>query len=291
MKVDIRDRAALSGVHPADIAMYLRAHGWEERGVDATNRWAFFVKSDIAIDVPLSNHWHDFPQRIAEALRALEKVEDRDQIEILTDVSRVSDDVVRVRLTDTDASDCTVTLGRASRLTAGTFEMLEAAACAAINPMRHYPFRKPQMASDYMRNVRMGQTERGSFVLTALSRVPPRLTASTATQGSATEPPFERRVTEQLAVALNAASAAVGAAAASSPLAAFERAVAHGVSADLCEAIARIGTSERTWGDVEIAISWASARPGNRTLPVKSRFTADTMPVLQEAARLLRSTQ
>jgi hypothetical protein len=51
----------------------------------------------------------------------------------------------------------------------------------------------------------------------------------------------------------------------------------------------RIGTSERASGDVEIAISWASSRPGNQVLPVNSRFTADTAPILQKAARLLRA--
>ncbi|MEJ0035503.1 MAG: hypothetical protein WDO68_05400 [Gammaproteobacteria bacterium] len=155
--------------------------------------------------------------------------------------------------------------------------------------MRHYTSHKPQMAADYMRNVRMGQTERGSFVLTALSRVPPRLATSAQLEDSAAERPFERRVTEQLAIALNYASTAALAAITTSSLAAFDAAVDHGVSADLCEAIARLGASESAWGDVEIAISWASSHPGNRALPIRSLFAADTAPILQEAARIFRS--
>jgi hypothetical protein len=94
-----------------------------------------------------------------------------------------------------------------------------------------------------------------------------------------------------LALALSCASSAAIAAIATGSLAAFEEAVTHGVSADLCEAVAHMGASGRASGDVEIAISWASSRPGNRALPVKSRFAADTAPVLQEAARLYRSSQ
>lgn len=286
MKVDIKDRATLAGVRPADIAMYLRAHGWEEHG-DPANRWASFAKDDAAVDVPLSNHWHDFPQRIAEALRTLEQVEKRDQIEILTDISRTLDDVIRVRLTDADASDCTVTLERASRLMLGTFEMIQAAACAVVRPMRHYESQKPQQAADYMRKVRMGQTERGSFVLTALSRVPPPSAASGAVEHALVQP-FERRAMERLALALNAAAAAAIEATTTGSFAAFEKAVEHGVSADLCEAVARISTSEGAPGDVEIAIAWASSHPGNCMLPVKSRFAPDTTSILRSAARRLR---
>jgi hypothetical protein len=288
MRVDIKDRAALSGVRPDDMAMYLRANGWKEHG-DPARIWTSFVKNDTAVDVPLSTHWHDFPQRIAEALRTLEQVEERDQLEILTDVSRVSDDVIRIRLVDPDTSDCTVTLERASRLTMGTFEMLHAAACAAVHPVRHYASQKPQMAAEYMRNVRMGQTERGSFVLTALSRVPLPLPVSSTRNDSDVPQPFERRVTEQLALALNAASSAAIKAIATREFAMFEKAVAQGVSADLCEAVACLGASESACADVDIAISWASSRPGNPDLPVKSQFPAAAMPILQEVAHLLRS--
>ncbi|MEJ0035502.1 MAG: hypothetical protein WDO68_05395 [Gammaproteobacteria bacterium] len=73
MKVDIKDRATLSGVRPDDMVMYLRTHGWREYG-DPANHWVSFVKDATAIDVPLSTRWHDFPHRIAEALRTLEQV-------------------------------------------------------------------------------------------------------------------------------------------------------------------------------------------------------------------------
>ncbi len=231
----------------------------------------------------------DFSHRIADALRTLERVEERDQIEILADLSLTSDDVIRVRLTDTEAVDSTLSLERASHVVARTYDLILAAACAATEPRLCYPSRKPQKATDYMRNVRMGQTERGSFVITALSRVAPALQFAEEADALGIPEPFERRVTEKLASALDAASSAAAHAITSGDLSRFEAAVDRGVSANLCEAIAGMEASEEHWHDVEVRISWARSRPARRSLPARFLITADMAPVFQETARVLRS--
>ena len=53
--------------------------------------------------------------------------------------------------------------------------MMLAAACSTYERRRAFHTRKPQVAVDYMKGLSLGQTEIGSFVLTVISPVPPRL--------------------------------------------------------------------------------------------------------------------
>ena len=48
-------------------------------------------------------------------------------------------------------------------------DLVLAAACAAITKRAYFATRKPTKATDYLSRVRMGQTERGSYVLTIRS--------------------------------------------------------------------------------------------------------------------------
>jgi hypothetical protein len=207
MRVDIKDRSALISVRPSDIASYLRSRGWTEHGAQ-NGAWATFIRDDVEIAIPLTTNLVDFPQRMADALHTLELVEERDQTEILADLSLTSDDVVRIRIADVEARDGTLSLERASRVVSRTYDLMLAAACAAVEPKLYYPSRKPQKAMDYMRNIRMGQTERGSFVIAALSRVSPELMPADEASALGIPEPFERQVTEMLACALGAASEA-----------------------------------------------------------------------------------
>jgi len=288
MRVDIKDRSALMSVRPSDIASYLRSRGWTEHGAQ-NGAWATFIRDDVEIAIPLTTNLVDFPQRMADALHTLELVEERDQTEILADLSLTSDDVVRIRIADVETRDGTLSLERASRVVSRTYDLMLAAACAAVEPKLYYPSRKPQKAMDYMRNIRMGQTERGSFVIAALSRVSPELMPADEASALGIPEPFERQVTEMLACALGAASQAAVNAIASGDLRQFERAVTQGVSANLCDAVAGMGVSEGGWRDVEIGMSWARSRPTRGIPPSRFLVTADMAPVFQETARLFKS--
>jgi hypothetical protein len=288
MRVDIRDRNVLASVRPSDVTSYLRSRGWIEDGSPAASS-ATFIQNDVEIAVPLTTELRDFPLRISDALRTLELIEQRSQTEILLDISLTSDDVIRVRISDVDARDGTLSLERASRVVAKTYDLLLAAACAAIDPKLYYPSRKPQKAMEYMRNIRMGQTEHGSFVVTALSRVSPELMPAHEATALGIPEPFERQVTQRLAHALAAASSAAVDAIATADVAQFEKAVEEGVSANLCESVASLGSFDGQWRNVEIGMSWARSRPMPGTSSTRFLVTADMAQVLHETARLFRS--
>ena len=114
-------------------------------------------------------------------------------------------------------------------------------ACAAVSPRAFYGTRKPKEAGDYIRRVRLGQTEHGSFVRTVLSEVPPKLSPSESGKlfDEDLPVPFERRVTEVLLKASAAAVHAAEEAGASGDFKPFEEAIDAGVSGNLCGALAK----------------------------------------------------
>jgi hypothetical protein len=157
---------------------------------------------------------------------------------------------------------------------------------------RHAPAAsKPNKATDYLSKVHIGQTERGSYVVNILSRVAPDLESETLfpTEPYEKTDPFERQVTRTLADALEATRTAAEYAAATGTIEYFRRAVESGVSANLCEAI--VGMNESGGGEgLDIGLRWAPARPIRDSTSRGVSFPADTMPFIQEAARIFRKT-
>jgi hypothetical protein len=78
-------------------------------------------------------------------------------------------------------------------------ELMMAAACAAIEPRGVFATRWPAQATQYLDHARFEQTDHGSYVLTVVSPVPPRLTARMQEEeANEVEEPYERRVTTTL---------------------------------------------------------------------------------------------
>ena len=141
-----------------------------------------------------------------------------------------------------------------------------AAACAALDKRVYYATRKAQRVMEYLARVRLGQSERGSYVLTILSPVAPELRPI---QGELPLPaeilePYERRVARSAACeALIALDEAARQAATNGDMGPFHAAVRRGVSANLCDAI--VGLSTVSPGeDLDIHITWSRSRLDRR---------------------------
>jgi hypothetical protein len=287
MKVDVRDKQVLESLQPLDVVTYLKARDWREQKVPG-RPWAVFHSGDYEIGLPLRKDLRDFASRMADVLRTLELAEGRDQIALLADLSSSSADVIRVRVAAAETEDGTLRLSRAAEIVGGAKDMMLAAACAAVDPKIYYPSRKSQVATDFLRNVRMGQTERGSFVVTLVTRVPPRLIGDQEQSDLRIPEPFERRVTNTLASALSCVEQASYAALTTGNLEPFEDAVSHGVSANLCAALAGLTGADDQTRYVEIALSWAHSWPPQPPLAANFSVSRDWSIVLKEAARILK---
>jgi len=295
LKAIVCDSNVLLSVGPMEVAAYLRSHSWRQERLLGDRGTVWTAPSDhgdrYEILLPLDHSVADYAYRMADVLQTLAAAEARSQLQILSDLTQITSDVVRIGVRDTAGEDETVPLEDGVRMVQAARDLMMAAACAAVQPRAVYSSRRFAQAGEYASRLRLAQTEPEGFTLVIRSAVPPHLRVESEMQTlSPQEPhldqPFERRVALTLAGALAAAREAVAQAGATGDLSPFTQAIGSGVSADLCEALAALSLDGAAF-DVSIAISWSPTRAVPANTPDRFQFVSGAMPLLREAARLL----
>lgn len=276
----------LSCVH---VATYLRAHGFRE--IESNDVSSTFVhdSTDIDLLLPKRMDYRDYARAMRSLVRTLTEIESRPEELIVRSILSVASDVVRVRAVGHELRDGTVPFDAFLALGEAARGMMLAAACAANEPRKAYANRKATRVVDYLSSLRFGQTEHGSYVLTVHSAVPPSFPPTQVSLPNcepADEEPYPRRVTATLLSGLQHVVRGVESYAATGSVDELDASVEHGVSADLCEAVAKL---PRSPDSTEITVDWAPSRQAPRATPV--RLTPAVMTVAEEAAKYLRARE
>jgi len=288
MNVRITDRKVFESLHATDVVAYLRSEGWELAGrySDMATLWN---RENSQILIPQDASFGDFSRRMAEALNTLAEVEHRSQLQILRDLTTATSDVIRLRVFSSSITDGSVVLEGGVTLFESAKDIVLSGARAAFFPRAYYRSRLPGPADEYMRKVRLGQTEQGSYIVNIICPVSPELPPLDPAVAASIEEPYDRRVTRTLAGALHKSATAARDAAVKPDMALFTSAVRDGVSANLCAALADIGEVIED-GQIEVDFSWARSRT-KPNVPSSHIFVPhDSVPIMREAARVLRET-
>jgi hypothetical protein len=294
VKAAAMNKDILKRVRPNDVAAYLRAHNWvlDEHYEDRESFWSSGTgPGETELLLPLRMDFRDYALRVSDALEVLEVAEGRPRNDILKEIVTAIFDVVRVRVDNPNSRDGSLTLDDGVQLFDNARKMVTSAARSTYEKRAQFIATMPDQVSDYVRKVRVGQTERGSYIVNILSPVISDYDEERlfSTEPYEQEDSFDRRVMHTLAEGLEATYSAAKENVYDPRYAKFEEAVPVGVSANLCEAIAKIGQSGGNTG-VEIDLRWALARPPQESRNHKTYFSAVAIPIIEEAGRQLRST-
>ncbi len=269
---------------------YLRTNGWI-RADDSDRATADVYLSpkderEAAI-VPASEEYADYGIRVYQIAEQIGRIEGRQRLAVLTDLALAESDLVRVSLSNSHA-DNSVRLADGAVVLEEVKNLLLAAACSAARPRLMYRAGRNKAAGEYLDRVRLGHTERGSFVINVLSPVAPSLREQSTLFP---EEPFERKVTRRLASGLRALRRAMdrvnrGVA----DIGEFESRLGEGISANLCRSVARLTDVGNGLG---VSVSWAMTRPDQQEVGerVSVTFRPPDVAVLEEAARVLADRQ
>lgn len=284
------DVKSLSSIMPAQIMSYLKAKGWSQKK-SAYTASSIWVHNEFEITVPLEPSYSDYTSRVVEAVDVLALSENRSLDTVFKDLKNVLKDVIRIRAISPATSKGTISLEDGLHLLESARELISAAASSSIMPKANYPNRKSDKVIAFLKNVQLGQTEEGSFVVTISTDIPPMLgLPSNPDDQASLEEPFERIVTLKLIESLDACKKASRESQVSGDIKPFELAIDSGVSANLCDAIAKINQSAGN-EQVEISMAWALARPAPKNFPNNIYFTNDLIPYIAEAARTFKETK
>ena len=281
MKARILDAGALAAISPAALAAYVRGEGWAKSDEYGQHADIYVGDDRPELVLPRTDRLTDYVAVVSRLIGILCEANGQDELALYRDLIGADQDVVRVR-TFVSHDDGSVPLNEGVEMVAQAREMLLAAACATRAPQPVYRAGANREAAEYMKQVKLGQTEHGSFVVTMMAPVPPMLQPMLdQSWTSFDDEPYERQVTRRLVEALEASRDAAEKANCGDGASAFESAVSAGVSANLCDAIARLieGSS-----GLEVSVSWAKTRPTpehRRSI----RFSESDAGAFKEAAR------
>lgn len=277
---------------PNQIEVYLMARGWEaQRRTPTFSTWTPPQSNADApqLFLPLSRNPRDFEERLQEFVMTLATIQDEDRDALVTNLRYATADLVRIRLASPRVGPGELPIGDGAELFEGAREMMLAAACATVSTRPNFGPRMPRQALDYLDQVRLGQTERGSYVVTVISDVaPPEQQHLVPDDAGVIDVPFERHVTTKLVTALAAAhEATTSILAETSDYGIFDQAVEAGVSANLCAAIATMGAGQAA-ANLFVSLEWASSRPPVPGMPTRISFEPAALPILKDAVTHLR---
>lgn len=283
MKTRIQDRDALLAVSPVALSAYARAEGWSKAEAYGDFSDIYVADGLPEIILPRTENLGDYADVVSTLIGIFARVADVDELTLYRNLVTADRDAIRMRAADSD--DGTVSMIDGVDFVRGASEIILAAACSYHRPQPLFRAGANREAREYLRQMRLGQTEQGSYVVTLLSPVVPPPMQLTLDLGPEELPDdaLERRITKHLASSLKAARRAIeGTVGGESD--AFAEVVDKGVSANLCEALDRMIMPFST---MDVSFVWARTRPMSSAREV-IRFSNDDAPILREAARALR---
>lgn len=272
-------------VAPADVAAWLSLRGWKQvaRLGDIAQRWHGEAAEAV---VPMLDSAPDFSLRWEEMLNRLAIAFDTDEAGVLLAVTQSGSDIAEFRATG--QIDDSLPLGDAATFIDSVRRWMQASANSALQPRSYFGHSVPDAARDHARNVRMGQTRRGSYIIPVISRLPmlaPENVDDAVLFDEVTYQPFARTAMLRLAEGLTVLRDLTHGSSTPSPSRITE-AVGAGVSSELCEAVANTLETESING-LDVSFSWAARLPV-LDVPGAVALEDGALPIIREVERVLK---
>ena len=155
-------------VTPRAVRVYAEGLGWcRVEGVNG--KIAVYANPNSPLQqliVPLDERLDDYGLRAAEAIQRLAEFEKRPPREVLNHLLLPPSDLLYFREVSPAAAAGDLPLDHAVRMIDGVRKMLLSEAHSVLAPKPFHPRMSRGEAEDFIARCRLGQTERGSFILT-----------------------------------------------------------------------------------------------------------------------------
>jgi len=279
----VNNRRVIDQINPKSLSGYLESKGWIKDGnvFDHALIWhreepEFY---DFEVIQPLSVDIKAYRQRVFDALNALAEYEQRSEQSIAIDIENFYSDLVKIRVVHEDVEGGSIPIDDGVLLVEKARDLLLASTLSTFKKKRHFTGQRSKNVQDYLNQLRMGQTEVGSFIVNLIA--PIRLYESS--QIDEDHMSFTRAVTNNLSRSLLALSHSIDSYEKSSNVFDFEEVIDRGVSANLCDALCGLSGSNKSRA-FNIFIALAGSESDNQELPKKFSFKPSKVPLLEIAS-------
>lgn len=276
----------LASINPDTLRAMLMINGWRETDVRPE---LFQVlespDSEADVSIPVNRSFRDYLTRLNEALIEVEKqFGERARPFMLQLLAGPTDELFFAEEAPTVRGSIPWRIGEKLHDTAR--EALRAAAKSSGDHLPHFGHKGAGLAQRYIDGVRMGQTEHGSYIITALVPIGQQEDPTMQSLPGFENVPefgdyFFRNITANLMQASEAAVEAAGAFNETESFEAFVEAVDYGVSSELVEALAKLAKGGEA---AEISAQWSPWTPEPENTPRRVEIRPDHVPAFNIAA-------
>ncbi|GBU24547.1 hypothetical protein R83H12_01181 [Fibrobacteria bacterium R8-3-H12] len=276
---------------PINCEAYLKNRGWSESG-KLGNVAKIFGKVNnsgkfLEVLIPTKTDVGDFKSIILNLLSSLQDFENRSLDYIANDIVLAQFDVFRIIAFKGDTT-ASLPLEDARTLLDKSLTMMASAAQSIITQQPYFHSWRGEV-NKFLSKLRMGHTERGSFIVTLQTPIAPILTPSLPLpdmEPLITAEPFERQVTTRLCSLLSEANTIAN----EPEPETLTQSITRGMSANFFEALADI-TDVCGEDGPNLDMVWAAVRPIQPIWNIKDRFVVERAKIetLREAGRTLRT--
>lgn len=263
---------------------YLVATGWTNAGPYGKFAliWHRVDRNDAQVLLPTSEETVDFWDRMADAVTAIANVEKRSTAEVIEALSGGFGDTISIRVIHKDVEVGTIPAIDGVALNEQALALLTAASMSYLTK-RQYHQRPTAITTAFLETLRLGQTERGSYVVKIFASLP----QPPVDQPTLSDVPMTNNVIANLSSGLKALTNAVGVKGKKKDEhKALDEAVSNGASANMCDALVGLSGLART-RDFEVLIT-ASRPGGHAPPPVTFKFSKDKVEKLAKASEYYR---
>jgi hypothetical protein len=289
MMLEDIDQLPPKAVHRLDsvrVQEYARATGWRQEPRLGRGQTAVYERPESRkqqFSVPLDRELQDYDLLMARTVTMIAAFEERPATEVLGELLFPPSDVLKFAESSPAAAAGDVPFEHGLSLLHGVRKTLLAAACSTLRPVTFHPRMSLADAEQFLRQCRLGQTERESFVLTVACPLDAVSTAPGLFDGA----PFTRRVTELLMRSLHRLASALDLGNTDAVLHQAENEPV--LSANLCEGLLEMTPED---GESTLRVSAAFSRtlppPPDDRIPRLVRLRREVFPKIEYLAGRLR---
>ncbi|MGV9315535.1 hypothetical protein ACWDR0_25625 [Streptomyces sp. NPDC003691] len=277
---------------PAEIRSYLKVTGWSTvSGGDIAELWRLPGPTEEVILVPMKPGAPDFTKRAHMLVADLSRIGGVDTRTVTDSISSVFHDVTDLRASHPSIRDGSIPLDAGFELFQSAKRLRVASAAATLRRQGH--FRSfPVRAREQARDVRLGQTRKGSYIVPIISQARSPMDVYERGQDQIDveieETLFDRRVTATMSRALGVLEEMAEADRVPTP-SEITDSIGEGVSYELCQALSKVVNSKAV-DSLDVTFNWsrvASAPPGT---PREVEFNHDAIAVVERVADQLKTS-
>ncbi|MFE3626091.1 hypothetical protein [Streptomyces goshikiensis] len=276
---------------PDEIRSYLKVTGWSPvSGGDVAQLWNLPGPAEEVVLVPMKTGASDFAKRTRILLGDLARVESQEVQTVHDAIATIYHDVTDLRAAHPSLSDGSIPLHSGYELFVSAKRLRVASAAATIRRQGH--FRNfPTRARDQAKEVRLGQTRRGSYIVPIISQARSSEDVYSPRQDhidvQVEETLFDRRVTATMSRALGVLEDMASAEREPTP-SEISDSIREGVSYELCQALAKVVSTDSV-GALEVSFNWSRVAAPPPGTPPRVEFNSDAIDIVDRVSEQLKT--